>query len=323
LGTFVGYVLFALAVHYKLLWLIFIARALPGFMGGNISIVLASLADISDPKDRAKNFGLVGMAFGLGFILGPFIGGVLGKIDLALPLWCTAALTLLNIALVIIQFPETFKPSGVGTVSLLAGYRNVKKAFAMPELKIVFLTLFLQAFGFSFFMQFFQVFLIKKFNYDQLQIGHLFGYIGVWIAFTQGVLTRQLANYFSPPQILRFTLLGLAVSLWIILVPNLAWMLFLTQPLVAICQGLSQPNLTSIVSILSPKENQGEMLGIQQSVQSAAFAIPPLIAGVVSSIDFRLPILLAGLSTLFAWVIFTLFFRQRVWDYGVSKNSSY
>ncbi len=315
LGTFVGYVLFALAVHYRLLWLVFIARALPGFMGGNISIVLASLADISDPKDRAKNFGLVGMAFGLGFILGPFIGGTLGKIDLALPLWCTAALTLLNIVLVIIQFPETFVPSGNGTVSLLTGFRNVKRALKMKELDVVFLTLFLQAFGFSFFMQFFQVYLIKQYDFSQVQIGQMFGYIGIWIAITQGGITRLVSKRFSSPQILQVTLLGLSLSLWLILGPSALWMLFVTQPLVALFQGLSQPNLTSIVSVLTPKDTQGEILGIQQSVQSLAFAIPPIIAGVVVSIDVRLPIFLAGLSIFIAWLVFVFrsaLYKQKV-----------
>jgi DHA1 family tetracycline resistance protein-like MFS transporter len=311
-GTLVGYILFAVAIHLNLLWLLFVARALPGFMGGNISIVLASLADISDPKDRAKNFGLVGMAFGLGFILGPFIGGSLGKMHLALPLWATAGLTLVNIILVNIQFPKTFQPSGSGKVSLFTGFHNVKKAFAMKELKVVFLTLFLQAFGFSFFMQFFQVFLIKKFDFDQLQIGHLFGYIGIWIAFTQGVLTRYFAGKYNSVQILRISLIGLSASLFLILGPPAAWMLILTQPLVAIFQGLSQPNLTSIVSILSPKESQGEILGIQQSVQSAAFAIPPIIAGVVATIDVRFPILLAGISVLMAWLVFTFLFKSSV-----------
>jgi DHA1 family tetracycline resistance protein-like MFS transporter len=89
-------------------------------------------------------------------------------------------------------------------------------------------------------------------------------------------------------------------------------MLILTQPLVAIFQGLSQPNLTSIVSILSPKESQGEILGIQQSVQSAAFAIPPIIAGVVATIDVRFPILLAGISVLMAWLVFTFLFKSSV-----------
>jgi DHA1 family tetracycline resistance protein-like MFS transporter len=317
LGTFVGYVLFALAVHYRLLWLVFIARALPGFMGGNISIVLASLADISDPKDRAKNFGLVGMAFGLGFILGPFIGGTLGKIDLALPLWCTAALTLLNIVLVIIQFPETFVPSGNGTVSLLTGIRNVKRALKMKELDVVFLTLFLQAFGFSFFMQFFQVYLIKQFDFSQVQIGQMFGYIGIWIAITQGGITRLVSKRFSSPQILQVTLLGLSLSLWLILGPSALWMLFVTQPLVALFQGLSQPNLTSIVSVLTPKDTQGEILGIQQSVQSLAFAIPPIIAGVVVSIDVRLPIFLAGLSIFIAWLVFVFGFRSALYKQKV------
>ncbi len=317
LGTFVGYVLFALAVHYRLLWLVFIARALPGFMGGNISIVLASLADISDPKDRAKNFGLVGMAFGLGFILGPFIGGTLGKIDLALPLWCTAALTLLNIVLVIIQFPETFLPSGNGTVSLLTGIRNVKRALKMKELDVVFLTLFLQAFGFSFFMQFFQVYLIKQFDFSQVQIGQMFGYIGIWIAITQGGITRLVSKRFSSPQILQVTLLGLSLSLWLILGPSALWMLFVTQPLVALFQGLSQPNLTSIVSVLTPKDTQGEILGIQQSVQSLAFAIPPIIAGVVVSIDVRLPIFLAGLSIFIAWLVFVFGFRSALYKQKV------
>lgn len=316
-GTFVGYVLFALAVHYRLLWLVFIARALPGFMGGNISIVLASLADISDPKDRAKNFGLVGMAFGLGFILGPFIGGTLGKIDLALPLWCTAALTLLNIVLVIIQFPETFVPSGSGTVSLLTGIRNVKRALKMKELDVVFLTLFLQAFGFSFFMQFFQVYLIKQFDFSQVQIGQMFGYIGIWIAITQGGITRLVSKRFSSPQILQFTLLGLSLSLWLILGPSALWMLFVTQPMVALFQGLSQPNLTSIVSVLTPKDTQGEILGIQQSVQSLAFAIPPIIAGVVVSIDVRMPIFLAGLSIFIAWLVFVFGFRSALYKQKV------
>jgi DHA1 family tetracycline resistance protein-like MFS transporter len=320
LGTFVGYVLFALAVHYRLLWLVFIARALPGFMGGNISIVLASLADISDPKDRAKNFGLVGMAFGLGFILGPFIGGTLGKIDLALPLWCTAALTLLNIVLVIIQFPETFVPSGNGTVSLLTGIRNVKRALKMKELDVVFLTLFLQAFGFSFFMQFFQVYLIKQFDFSQVQIGQMFGYIGIWIAITQGGITRLVSKRFSSPQILQVTLLGLSLSLWLILGPTALWMLFVTQPLVALFQGLSQPNLTSIVSVLTPKDTQGEILGIQQSVQSLAFAIPPIIAGVVVSIDVRLPIFLAGLSIFIAWLVFVFGFRSALYTHKVEGN---
>jgi DHA1 family tetracycline resistance protein-like MFS transporter len=317
-GTCFGYILFALAIHYKLLWLLFIARAIPGFMGGNIAIVLASLADISEPKDRAKNFGLIGMSFGLGFILGPAIGGLLAQptalfpwFDYATPLWFTALLSAVNFYYVQTQFPETFKPSGVGEVSLLMGIRNIKKAFALINMRVILLTLFLQAVGFSFFMQFFQVYLIKKFDFTTSEIGLVFGYIGIWIAFTQGVLTRVISAKFMPPQILRISLIVLSSALILIILPAKWQWLLVIQPLVAMAQGLSQPNLTSLVSQLTPKENQGEILGIQQSVQSIAFGVPPLIAGVIVSIDVRFPIMAASFITLLAWAVFYFGFNKK------------
>lgn len=313
IGTFVGYVLFALSIHYNILWLLFIARAVPGFMGGNISIVTAALADISKPEERAKNFGLIGMAFGMGFILGPFLGGVLsskdvcGWFDYSTPLWFTSLLTAINIYYVRTQFPETFKPSARGKVSLLTGIRNVRRAFGLVNMRVILLTVFLQSFAFSFFMQFNQVFLLKKFHFTEKQIGLLFGYIGLWIAITQGLIIRKVSGRFLPNQILRVTLLGLAVAIMLILLPSEAWMLYLVNPFIAIFQGLSQPNQTSIVSTLTPAESQGEMLGIQQSIASLAFTIPPLIAGVIVSFDFRLPLIASGVIMLLAWVNF--FFR--------------
>lgn len=315
-GTLIGYILFALAIHYKVLWLLFVARAVPGFMGGNISIVTAALADISKPEERAKNFGLIGMAFGLGFILGPFLGGILGDktvfryFDYSTPLWFTALLTVVNIYYVAKQFPETFKPSARGRVSLLTGINNIRKAIGMINMRVILLTVFLQAFGFSFFMQFNQVFLNDKFHFETKEIGLFFGYIGLWIAFTQGVLIRIISKRFSAPQIIRVTLLGLAVTIGAILLPNQWWMLLLINPFIAVFQGLSQPNQTSIVSSMTPAENQGEMLGIQQSIASLAFTIPPLIAGFIVSIDFRLPLIASAVVTLLAWANFYFRFKD-------------
>jgi DHA1 family tetracycline resistance protein-like MFS transporter len=309
-GTFFGYVLFALAIHFNILWLLFVARAIPGFMGGNISIVTAALADISKPEDRAKNFGLIGMAFGMGFIIGPAIGGILSSpkyiswFDYSTPIWFTALLTLVNIFYVYRQFPETFK-SGIGTkLSLMTGVNNIRRAFGLVNMRVILLTLFLQSFAFSFFMQFNQVYLIKKFHFSGLQIGYFFAYIGLWIAFTQGVITRRASGKFSPPQILRVSLIGLGITLMAILVPNTWQLLLFVNPFVAIFQGLTQPNQTSIVSQLSPKETQGEMLGIQQSIASLAFTIPPLIGGFILNIDYRVPIIVSSVITLAAWAVF-------------------
>ncbi len=324
-GTFVGYVLFALSVHYKILWLLFVARAVPGFMGGNISIVTAALADISKPEERAKNFGLIGMAFGMGFVLGPAIGGFLGSermcswFDYSTPLWFTALLTLLNIYYVVTSFPETFKPGSAAKITLTAGIRNVRRAFSMVSMRAILLTAFLQSFGFSFFMQFNQVYLHEKFHFEEMEIGLLFGYIGVWIAFTQGVIVRRASGRFTPPQILRLSLLGLSLAVVAILLPDKVWLLFLINPFIAIFQGLTQPNQTSIVSVMTPPENQGEMLGIQQSLASLAFTIPPVIAGFVVNIDFRLPLVISSIFILLAWLTFYFFFKDKEWVAAKAK----
>jgi MFS transporter, DHA1 family, tetracycline resistance protein len=307
-GTFFGYILFAYAIYARQLWLIFIARAIPGFMGGNISIALAALADLSNAKSKAKNFGLVGMAFGLGFILGPFIGGILGNIDYALPFWFTAGLTLVNIILVYVQFPETFIPTSVRKLSLLTGIHNIGKAITYKEMRIILLVLFLQAFGFTFFTQFFSVFMIHKFAVSKAQIGQIFGFVGIWIAFTQGVLTRVFSR-FKPEAILRFSLLGMALAIFAQLFPDTMFMVFAVQPLLAISQGLTQPNMTSVVSSLGSRDNQGEVMGIQSSVQSLAFAIPPILAGFLSGIDYRYPIVAGAICLLLSGLVFVFLFK--------------
>ena len=310
-GTFVGYLLFAGALHMKVLALIFIARAIPGFMGGNISIALAALADLSDDKTKAKNFGLIGMAFGLGFILGPSIGGLLSKYDYALPLLFTAFLSLINIILVYIQFPETFKPKTVRPISLWAGFHNIAKAFSYGNMRVILLVLFLFAFGFTFFTQFFPVFMIYKFDATKQQIGYIFGFSGICMVLTQGVITRALSGRVTPQQILKFTIVGLSISLMLTLLPTSLYWLFSVQPLIAVCQGLTQPNITSIISSLGTAENQGEILGIQASVQSLAFSIPPILAGFMSGVDYRLPVIAGSLSLLIGGLIFIFLFKPK------------
>ena len=311
-GTFVGYALFAGALHIKILALLFIARAIPGFMGGNISIALAALADLSDDRSKAKNFGLVGMAFGLGFILGPAIGGFLSKYDYSYPLIFTAFLTLINIVLVYIQFPETFRPKTVRPISLMAGFHNIAKAFTYSNMRVILLVLFLQAFGFTFFTQFFPVYLIDKFDVSKQQIGYIFGFLGIWMVITQGGITRKLANIFTPVQILRFSIIALSGAVLVNLAPNTLYWVYAVQPLLAISQGLTQPNMTSIISSLGTTENQGEILGIQASVQSLAFAIPPILAGFICNIDFRYPIIAGSICLLASGLIFVFAFKPQM-----------
>jgi DHA1 family tetracycline resistance protein-like MFS transporter len=318
-ANMLGYIIFALGLIYQQLHLLFLARIIDGFAGGSISIAMSALADISeDDRAKTRNFGLIGLAFGLGFILGPFIGGKLSDPSVVswfrydTPFWFAAFLCLINMILVFWRFPETLETRSKTPVSALTGFRNLARAFTMTNLRTMFLVVFLLTLGFNFFTQFFQVFLIEKFSFTQSQIGDLFAYVGLWIAISQGFVTRPLSRKFAPRTILSFSALFLGLTLPLLVLPEASWVLFFILPFIAMFQGLTEPNSTALVSELSDASSQGEILGIKQSIQSMGMAIPPIVAGFISGIHHTLPILVASIITLLAWGTFVRFFRPEV-----------
>ncbi|MEI6407813.1 MAG: MFS transporter [Bacteroidota bacterium] len=308
-GTLIGYLLFGWAIMLKNLPLLFFSRALPGFTGGNISIVMSALSDIATPENRPKYFGLIGMAFGLGFILGPAIGGILADQSVvswfnhATPFWFTAALTLVNLLLVQLNFPETNTNRRHTEVALSTGFRNLIKAFSSHNLRTIFAVSLLMSLGFSFYTQFLSVYMIHKFSVTEKEIGLVFGWIGIWLAFTQGFTARKLANRFKPIEIMRWSILLLSISVIATLAPQQLWMMYLVNPFIATFQGLTAPNLTTLVSTHASADEQGEILGINQSMVSVGQFIPAIIAGYLNTIDTTYPII-AGAGFIFlAWVV--------------------
>ena len=314
-GTCIGYIVFAFAVMTINLPLMFLGRVIEGFFAGNISVAFSTIADISDQKSKAKNFGLIGMAFGFGFIIGPFIGGklsdpsVISWFNLSTPFLFAALLCALNFVLVFLIFKETLKHSVNSKLSLFTGIRNIKKAFAMPNLSTMFTVIFLLAFGFSFFTQFFQVYLVEKFNFTQGMIGDLFAFIGICIAFTQGVIVRVVAKYFSPAKALSFSMFLVAPVFLLLLLPDTPAGIYLFIPLIPLFNGISFPNYTAIISGLADPKSQGEVMGINQSLQSIAIAVPAILAGFIAAFDVRLPIIAAFIVTLVAAILFNTKFR--------------
>lgn len=323
LGTLIGYILFALGIHYKLVWLLFFARILDGFTGGNISIAFSAISDVSTPESKTRNFGLIGMAFGLGFIIGPYIGGkladpsVVSWFNFETPFWFAALLCMINMLLVLRYFSETLKQPGHKQMNFMEGMQNIMKAAARPNLRHMFTVVFLWAFGFSLFTQFLQVFLIQKFNYKQGDIGDYFGYVGLWIAFTQGFITRFLSRRMAPSRAASIFLFTLGIALVLLLIPDRAYYLYFLSPFVAMSQGILGPNIQTLVSNTAGANEQGEILGINQSVQSLAQAIPPIVAGFVVSIDRNLPILMASGFTLAAWLFYMLQQHQRTSSHAI------
>ena len=318
-GTLFGYLVFAAGVLMGNVPMLYIGRMIAGFTGGNLATAYSAIADVSDEKSKTKNFGLVGMAYGVGFIIGPYLGGVLSDptvvpwFNFSTPFFAAALLALINIFMVYYRFEETLKTRVSTPVSPWMGFANLKKAAALPKLRTMFIVIFLYMFGYTMYTQFLSVYLIERFAFSTSHIGDIYAFIGLCIALTQGLVTRPVSKWFTSEQVLQVSFLGLSIAVGAVLFATDASHVYFFIPFVALFAGLTYPNTTTIVSNLTGRESQGEIMGISQSVQAAAQAIPPIIAGVIISIGVTLPILCASAIIFLSWVGFMLamHYRQR------------
>lgn len=156
------------------------------------------------------------------------------------------------------------------------------------------------------------VFLIARFGFSQGNIGDFFSYIGLWVAFTQAVITRQLARYFSERQILRFSLIGGGLAVGLMYFASSWWQLYIFAPLFAICNGLSFANMAGLISRSAEAKIQGEILGINSSVQALGQLIPPVLSGLIAaSFSPGATVITASTVILLAGLTFLLFYRPQ------------
>lgn len=317
IGTFISYALFAFGISIKNIPLLFISRAIAGITSGNLSVAQASIADITKPSDRAKNFGLIGAAFGTGFIIGPFLGGklsdpqVLPFFNPTIPFYFASILALINSFSVRFNFKETnIYLDKSPHIEWGKAITNLYKAFQIENLRFLFLTNFTFFSGFTFFVTFISVFFIKKFHFTQGNIGDFFSFLGLWIVLTQAILTRQIAKYFNERQVLRFTIFLDGVFIGLMYFAQAPWMLYLIAPFIAICNGLSIANLTGLISRSADQKIQGEILGINASIQALAQLIPPILSGfIAASFAPEAPLIVASVIIIFAGVLFSTLYK--------------
>lgn len=317
LGTCISYLIFAFGIYTRNIPLLFFSRFFDGITGGNISVAQASIADITLPQNRAKNFGLMGAAFGVGFIVGPYIGGklsdpaIISWFNAMTPFVFAAILSFLNIISVLLFFPETLKERQHDLqIRWTRSINNIMHAYSFEKLRVLFFSNFLFQSGFSFFITFFSVFLITKFHFNQGNIGDFFAYIGIWVAFTQIVLTRKLGARYTDWKILRISFFGCAIMIASYLLPNQAWQFLFIVPFFAAFNGLTQANSSALVSKSVDKTIQGEVLGVNASIQALAQAIPPILSGFIAAdLSPEASIIVASGVMLLAAVIFWLFYK--------------
>jgi DHA1 family tetracycline resistance protein-like MFS transporter len=178
-----------------------------------------------------------------------------------------------------------------------------------PGLRVVFPTVFLFWGGFAFFQTFFQVMLIQKLHFSANNIGDFFAYIGIWIALTQAVFTPLIAKRLRPDQVVRFSVMGSGITLFMyLLATNTTHLLWIT-PVFAFFLGNSIANLTALVSISADQKIQGQVLGINASVQSLAQFIPAAMSGYLAEIGVSVPVLAGGITVLVGGALFFIIYR--------------
>lgn len=305
--------IFGIGIEIASIPLLFGARAIAGLAAANISIAQASIADITEPKDRAKNFGLIGAAFGVGFILGPLLSGWIAGIfgDPAFPFWAACILGIINVAFISVFLPETnHNRSARKAFTLLRGIHNIIEALKDKEARGVYFANFLYMSGSSFFLSFIGILLVSSFNFTETQVGTFFAVVGACIVISQLLVLRILVARFSEKAILRFSLIFVAIAMALYpFLPN-GLSLFFLVPFLAIPQGVSMANLTALISKSVSPDKQGAALGINGSVIALAQGVVPLIAGVGSGlVGIKLPFIAGSVLVILAWS--TLFLNKR------------
>lgn len=279
--------LFGFALDYLFLsfaptigWL-FVGRAIAGITGASFTTATAYIADISTPENRAQNFGMVGAAFGLGFIIGPVIGGLLGSFGPRIPFMAAAGLSFLNWLYGYFILPESLSKANRREFSWkranpLGSLRHLGKYPALGGLIISFMLISLASHAVQSNWSFFG---IEKFQWSEKMIGISLGVVGLFVAIVQGGLIRIINPKLGNEKSVYIGLLLYAIGLLLFAFASQSWMMFVF--LIPYCLGgISGPALQSIISGNVPANEQGELQGALTSLISLTSIIgPPMMTG--------------------------------------------
>jgi DHA1 family tetracycline resistance protein-like MFS transporter len=269
-GTVVSFVMLALAQSVVML---FLARMVDGLSGGNISTARAYVADITEPKDRARAFGLIGAAFGLGFIIGPALSGVLAQVSITAPIWAAAGITLAATLMAWFWLPETVHRAHAGTGM---PFRNVAEMMQRPGLRRVLAIDFIYWFSFAIFQTTFALFASARFGFDAARTGYFLAGFGVLGAIIQGGFIRPIVHRLGDKPTLILGLLCGASGLVAAALAHSAPIFAISLVPLAFAIGFGHPTMSSLVSRAARGEEQGRVQGAASAMESLGRTIGPV-----------------------------------------------
>jgi DHA1 family tetracycline resistance protein-like MFS transporter len=306
LGTFIGFLLLGFA---RALWVLFASRIIDGFTGGNLNVAQAYITDVTDANSRAKGLGMIGAAFGLGFIIGPVTGGLLSRWGYAVPAFAAAGMSLINLILVAVWLPESLsaeKRTRLSEKKPVISLPSMIAAIKRPFTGSLLISRFFFGLAFSIFQTIFSLYALTRFNLTAAQTGYILTYVGILSVITQGFLVGRLTNgvredilIMGSVLVMAFCLLGWALA------PSVAVLLVVLAP-TSLAGGLLNTLLSSVLTKAVNPQEIGGILGTSASIDSLTRVIAPSLGGVLlASLGSWAPglfgaVVLAGLSG-FVW----------------------
>jgi DHA1 family tetracycline resistance protein-like MFS transporter len=269
-GTVVSFVMLAVAHSVVML---FAARIVDGLSGGNISTARAYVADVTEPKDRARAYGLIGAAFGLGFIFGPALSGVLAKVSYTTPIWAAAALTLLATIMAWLWLPETVHRARAGTGNPFA---YLPALFQRPVARRMLVIDFVYWCSFAMFQTTFALFTARRFGFDAPTTGYMFAGFGVLGAIIQGGMIRPIVRRLGDRTTFRIGLCCGAAGLTACALTHSLPLFVLTLVPLAFGIGFGHPTVASLVSLVAQGDEQGRVQGAAGAVESLGRTVGPV-----------------------------------------------
>jgi multidrug resistance protein len=293
---------YALAAAAPSLAVLFIARLVGGLAGGNISAAQAYVADVTKPEERARGMGMIGAAFGIGFVLGPAIGGGLVGFGPKVPFLAAALLCGGNLVLTWFRLPEPARHDGGGARRLDLG--ALGRALRDPRLLPLLLLSFFATFALANLESTFALMTSRIFRYGNRENAFLFTFIGVTLAVTQGALVGRLARRLGEPALIVLGLAMTAVGLFCVPYAQHLWHLLAILGVFSFGSGIATPSITSQISRTAGADVQGGVLGAGQSMSAFARVVGPAFGGLAfDRLGVPAPYLIGATLMALAWTI--------------------
>jgi DHA1 family tetracycline resistance protein-like MFS transporter len=286
LGTFIGFLILAYA---NALWLIFLSRVIDGLTAGNLSLAQAYISDVTKPEDRAKSFALIGIAFGMGFLIGPGISGYLSQFSYQYPIFAAAALSATSILSTYFLLPST-RPHAADSETprkfTVLDWGNYVRYFRQPELAPRLWQFLAFTLAFSLFMSGFPLFAERRYQWQghpfgPKEVGYIYAFLGMLGVILQGGLIGRLVKAFGELTLVRAGFFCGLVGLAALAFTYPISLLLVVTAVSSSGTGIVRPVLTSLITQKAARTEQGVVLGLTQSLNSIAAILSPAVGGLL------------------------------------------